>query len=203
MRDKYEWHIDDDGFVVNQNGEYITGQELSKEHHSFVVNDEYKEKHFQEAIEYVLSKNDIDYHSEYKVNAKPDTHHSHGRRADIYIPDTDTAIELKLFADMSGLGQATYYAQYHREAVLMVDNCKNDIAESIRSIPGVYFCESTPAPHKEELHIKSDSRCEFFTSCKHGNLGGDSWFSKSPEKDEQINEFTRTLSEFEETGIKE
>jgi len=200
MREKYHWDVFDDGYIINQNNENINGQELAREHQKFAANQCYKEKHYQEAIEFVLAKNGIEYKSEYKVNAKQDTDYSYSRRADIYIPETDTAIELKLSADMSGLGQATHYAQHHREGLLMVDETNRSIAETIRSVPGVYFCEATPAPHKEELHIQSDSRCEFFTACKHGCLGDDFWFSKTPEKDTQISEYTRSLSEFEKTG---
>ena len=206
MRKKHEWSRNENGEVVNQNGEWISGNKLSKEHTEFETdrNKCYKEKYFQEAIEFVLAKNGVEYESEYKVNSRSNSHHSQGRRADIYIPATDTAIELKISPGTRGLGQAVYYAQHHRESILITDIYKRDIAETIRSVPGVHFGTAIPGVHKDPpvLAVSSDSRCEFFHQAQYGDLGGYAdWFVKKPAVPKDTNRSTRKLSDFEQGEV--
>jgi len=197
MRSKHEWQQNEYGEVVNQDNEFITGQQLAKEHHNFVSSPgkTYKEKYFQEAIEYVLIQNQIDYISEYTVG-KGDNQR---RRADIYIPQTDTVIELKLEANLRGVGQAAYYAQHHRESILLCENHTEEVAKTIRSLPAVHYGTALPGPDENPpmLSITSDSRCEFFHQAKHGTLGNSDWFLKKPRLDSATGRTDRQLSEFE------
>lgn len=203
MRKKYEWERNENGEVVNQNGEWISGNSLAKEHHEFASSPDksYREKYLQEAIEYVLCKNGVEYVSEYLVNDKDHA----GRRADIYIPATDTAIELKKRGNTKGLGQAAYYAQYHKESLLLCEKYTEDIAEAIRSIPATHHGTVMPGVHHDTpvLSISSDSRCDFFRAAKHGGLGsfGCDWFVKKPAYNPGKGRVERELSAFEREGV--
>ena len=209
MSDKYCWRIDSDGCVVSRKDGHITANELLEKHQKLASNGSYREKHYHEAVEYILAANEIEYNSEYHIidNIRDQTtgKGNHRKYADIYIPETDTAIELKLDAGTRGLGQVTYYAQHHREAILMSQEHSPYIANATRSVPGVHYATVTPGIHRKPptLDVMSDSRCEFFHQAKHGSLGGDNWFVKSPEVSGSSGVGSgreRTLSEFEKNG---
>lgn len=209
MSDKYSWRVDSDGCIVSQKNGHITANELLKKHQKLASNGDYREKHYHEAIEYVLAANGVEYDSEYHItdNIRNRTtgKGNHRKYADIYIPETDTAIELKLDAGTKGLGQVTYYAQHHREAVLISQEHSPYIANATRSVPGVHYATVTPGIHRQPptLDVMSDSRCEFFLQAKHGSLGGADWFVKSPEASGSSgvgSRRERTLSKFEKKG---
>ena len=207
MRDRYSWERDPrDGYVrVFGSTEKFDPKQLQSEHERFVKNKNYREKHLHEAVCYVLIKNRVEYESEYCVDDKhryhtPDQGRGfHHRKADLYIPETDTAIEFKLKPSLKGLGQATYYAQHHYESVLLTEQYSQYIANTIRSIPGVHYGVVTPGITEEppKLAVESDSRCKFFFESNHGCLGNDEWFVKKPEPTARSD---RSLSKFESDG---
>lgn len=84
-----------------------------------------RESDFQEIFELLLSKSNIHYESQKRLE-------SNGRIIDLYIPEYDAAIELKAEGDQrKGIGQALQYSKSHEEACLMVpeEHYDSEIAE--------------------------------------------------------------------------
>jgi len=72
-----------------------------------------------------------------------------GRRVDIYIPETDTAIELKIEASLRGLGQCALYASHHSESLLLVRSGKSEIRHAIQQREDIHYAVCTPGITKK------------------------------------------------------
>lgn len=189
--------------LLCKDGSLVSGKELAERHREAAESGEYGESELHEAVMFVLYKNQIEFKSEYELDnpaRKNLGKGNHKRRCDLYIPETDTAVELKHKANLRGLGQAAYYAHMHKEAVLLVENHEPGIARVARSIPAVNYGQVLPGPleNPPKLAVSSDSRCRFFFESNHGQLGDDDWFIKKPEPDAGVGSGrNRTLSEYE------
>ena len=143
-------------------------QKIVKEIQKAVSNDEFTEKLFSKAVCHVLDDNGVEYETEYKVGVGSNL--SKRRRCDIYIPATDTAIELKLKANMRGVGQCAFYSRYHSESILMVNgdplsNHSKTIKEACIQIPGVKYALCKPGIYEKptsKLDILTNDDCDFF-----------------------------------------
>jgi hypothetical protein len=154
-----------------------TGQELLEKIQTADQNGNYTEELFQEAISHVLDANGVEYISEHPlgVDDRTDTR----RYCDIYIPKTDTAIELKLEATLTGVGQCVYYSRFCREALLLADGDpvtrghNSAVRQAVEITDGVHYGLCIPGPHKRPplLDIKTNSRSEFIFAAAHGDLG--------------------------------
>jgi len=121
------------------------GKEMQIEHHDLDCDGKYQESHFQEAIEHVLIKNRVKYKTEYCVNSNNTD--GRRRRMDIYLPETDTAIELKLKANIRGLGQCVKYANHHNEAVLLTAEHSAEVCEEMKQMNNCIYSVCTPGVH--------------------------------------------------------
>jgi len=165
----------------NESNSNLTAGELEKEHQRLHTNGDYKEKHFQEAIEFVLEKNGVEFESEKKITehtGKP----TKGKRIDLYIPKTDTAIELKLEPNERGVGQAAYYATRHNESILLSQRGFHDqrIKDTVDRIPDVHYALAMPnlTATTPFMAVQKDTDTAFFDGCEWGSIGDNDAFLK-------------------------
>lgn len=137
-----------------------------------------REKKFEQRIIRVLEYYDIEHETE-KTVPSPDTP-GRGRRMDLYIPKTDTAIELKMATGSleKGVGQALNYTRSCKEAILILDGeatdaYRPDIHKTCQIAPAVHFAMLMPNPNpsaggKAGFDIRTDSRPHLFFEMKHG-----------------------------------
>ena len=104
------------------------------------------------------------------------------RKMDIYIPKTDTAIELKgAKGDLErGLGQAMNYTRVCKESILMLDGeaaeqYRQDIHRTCQIAPAVHFSMVIPNENLSGsgagLDVRTDSRPDLF----HDMLYNEEW----------------------------
>ena len=126
---------------------------------------------FQEQFTAVLDHFEIEYEEEKAIPA-PDTP-GRGARIDVYLPKTDTAIELKAGSgDLhTGIGQALNYTRSCKEAILILDGedrqaYRPDIHKTCRIAPAVHFAMVIPAANPDDvtypLDVSTDSRPDLF-----------------------------------------
>jgi hypothetical protein len=153
--------------------------ERNRDRHS---DGEYTEKDFQEMIEVILEYNGVEYESEKTIipPTEQGENKAHSKRCDIYIPKTDTVIELKLEADLRGIGQACYYAQFHRECLLLAEEVSQSVHRCAMSVPGIHTGIITPLlQNGAGFDLKCDGRTEFTFEACHGDLGDNKdWICK-------------------------
>jgi hypothetical protein len=136
------------------------------------------EERFQEVFTGVLDHYNIQYETEKAIPA-PDTPGS-GRRMDVYIPKTDTAIELKTATGSleTGVGQALNYTRSCKEAILILDGedreaYRPDIHKTCRIAPAVHFAMVIPNAHpgrrtsEAGFDVITDSRPDLFFEMKY------------------------------------
>ncbi|ERG97693.1 MAG: hypothetical protein J07HQX50_01721 [Haloquadratum sp. J07HQX50] len=131
----------------------------------------------------VLDHYDIEYETE-KCIPSPDTPGS-GRRMDVHIPKTDTAIELKTASGNleTGIGQALNYTRSCKEAILILggedrDAYRPDIHKTCRIAPAMHFAMVIPNPQPQRLgkagfHVMTDSRPDLFSEMKYNTKWDD------------------------------
>jgi len=110
------------------------------------------------------------------------------RRCDVYIPKTDTAIEVKTEASLRGVGQCAYYLDHVSEAVLVADGDPAGVGDTkavraaCEKLDAVTYSLAIPGPHRTPpvLKILSDGSCELFNQAAAGRLGDHSWLSLTP-----------------------
>jgi hypothetical protein len=142
-----------------------------------MTDDVHSEKYFRESFTTVLDHYDIAYETE-KPIPSPNTSNS-AARMDIYIPKTDTAIELKSQkGDLDkGLGQALNYSRSCKEAILILDGeereaYRPDVHKSCRIAPAVHFAMVIPNRNpgrggKAGFDVVTDSRPDLFYEMKY------------------------------------
>jgi len=130
------------------------------------------EEQFKQTLCGVFDHYDIEYETEKRLEkrALPESH-THGSRIDVYVPATDTAIELKASGDqVRGVGQALNYTRFHKEAILMVDDevgdYRPDAHRTAAIAPGVHYAlvipNANPSGSRAGLDVKNSSRPELF-----------------------------------------
>lgn len=137
----------------------------------------YSEETFKRDICKVLGYHKIEFETEYQVtkrNKKGKGNHT--RKCDIYIPETDTAIELKLKPNLRGVGQCALYARHHKEAILLADGDPEEgvkyhkaTHDAIKTIPNAKYGLCIPGENK--LSIRSKDNSLFFNLGRSGELG--------------------------------
>jgi len=138
------------------------------------MNTDWSESHFGTAITEVFDYYDIEYRTEVPLCDLGDSTGS-TRRIDIYVPKTDTAIELKgAKGDLDrGLGQTLNYTRVCKEAILMLDGeagdkYRQDIHRTCQIAPAVHFAMVIPNSNPggsgggAGLDIRTDSRPDLF-----------------------------------------
>jgi hypothetical protein len=135
------------------------------------------EDEFQEVFCNVLDFYDVEYETEKTIPA-PDTPGS-GRRMDVYIPKTDTAIELKTATGNleTGVGQALNYTRSCKEALLILDGedrdaYRADIHKTCQIAPAVHFAMVIPnrnpgRPGKAGFDVTTGARPDLFFEMKY------------------------------------
>lgn len=129
------------------------------------------EAYFQEIFTDVLDYYGIEYEEE-KPIPSPDTPGS-GAQIDVYVPKTDTAIELKTATgDLhAGVGQALNYSRSCKESILILDGedtdaYRPDIHKTCRIAPAVHFAMVIPAKNPQSagagFDVSTDSRPDLF-----------------------------------------
>jgi hypothetical protein len=139
-----------------------TGAEIQKRHMKLSVDGEYKEKHFQEAIEFVFERAGVECVSEAKVPNWIPKGKSGKRQVDLYLPDYDVAIELKLMANLRGVGQCMLYRQHYDAVILLTSDDRpdrKDVTDVLASIGGVEYAACTPGvtQHPPGLALKEST----------------------------------------------
>lgn len=131
---------------------------------------DWSESQFGTTITEVFDHYGIEYQTEVPLRDLGDSTGS-TRRIDIYVPKTDTAIELKgAKGDLDrGLGQALNYTRVCKEAILMLDGeagdkYRQDIHRTCQIAPAVHFAMVIPNRHSGRgsnqagLDVSTDSR---------------------------------------------
>lgn len=129
------------------------------------------EARFQASFTNVLDHFEIEYEEEKRIPA-PETPGS-GAQIDVYIPKTDTAVELKTETGNlhTGVGQALNYTRSCKEAILILDGedtdaYRPDIHKTCRIAPAVHFAMVIPADNPEQVtysfDVSTDSRPDLF-----------------------------------------
>lgn len=142
---------------------------------------DWSEADFRKYILKVFDYYDIEYRTEVSLDDLGDSTGSK-RKMDIYIPKTDTAIELKGGkGDLDrGLGQTMNYTRVCKEAILMLDGeagdtYRQDTHRTCQIAPGVHFAmvipNSTPGGSGYALDVRTDSRPDLF----HEMLYNEEW----------------------------
>jgi len=134
--------------------------------------DKFTEAMFQRCICAVFDYYDVTYQTEYAVGPAD-------RRCDIYVKATDTAIELKREANLTGVGQAAYYANFCDEAMLIADgdpitNGHNDAAETAAaSVPDVKYglAVTGVAESPPRMSIITEDSGGFISAAAADNIG--------------------------------
>ena len=143
------------------------------------------ESEFRDALLHVLDYYEIEYQTEVSLTELGDSTGS-SRKMDVYIPKTDTAIELKgKKGDLDrGMGQALNYTRVCKEAILMLDGeardaYRQDVHRTCQIAPAVHFAmvipNGSPSGSGAGLDIRTDSRPDLF----HEMLYGSEWSDDS------------------------
>lgn len=133
---------------------------------------DWTESNFQDELINTLDHYNIEYRTEVSLAELGDSTGS-TRRIDIYIPKTDTALELKgREGDLhAGVGQALNYTRVCKEAILVLDgeatdSYRQDIHRTCQIAPAVHFAmiipNSNPSSSGAGLDISTDSRPDLF-----------------------------------------
>lgn len=133
---------------------------------------DWSESNFSDHILDVFDYYNIEYQTEVPLRDLGDSTGSQ-RKIDIYIPKTDTAIELKgAKGDLEGgLGQALNYTRVCKEAILMLDGeakdkYRQDIHRTCQIAPAVHFSMVIPNANLSGsgagLDVRTDSRPDLF-----------------------------------------
>ena len=78
------------------------------------------ESDFHDLVKFLLDRSGIDIESEYRLGNSQ-------KSMDLYLPEYDTAVELKTNSDQrKGIGQALDYLTHHSEAILLVPEGQYD-----------------------------------------------------------------------------
>jgi hypothetical protein len=134
------------------------------------LNGDFCESDFRDAVTRILDHKRIEYETEKRV--LPGI-----RRADIYLPDTDTAIELKLEPEMRGIGQCAHYSNHFTESILMSEGHDRgnwrEVAEAAKKVPGVVFSVVTPGVTQSppQFGIRTTAMTEFYRSLSADSVG--------------------------------
>ena len=180
---------------------------------------DWSESDFSDHLLDVFDYYDIDYQTEVALEDLGDSTGSR-RKIDIYIPKTDTAIELKgAKGDLErGLGQAMNYTRVCKEAILMLDgdatdSYRQDIHRTCQIAPAVHFAmvipHSDPSRSGAGLDVSTDSRPDLFHEMLYNEKWDDDMIVVSqliPEYvDHQEERWTRpvgdqTLSGYQQSG---
>lgn len=190
----------------------------------------WSEEAFSAAFREVLDYYDIEYEAEKKVPSTDTDTRGTGRRMDIYIPKTDTAIELKgREGDLhAGIGRALNYTRSCKEAVLILDGeareaYRSDIHKTCRIAPAVHFAMVIPNTNLRAsgsgagFDIRTDSRPDLFFEMLYNAEWNDDMavidqltpeylepgerrFNR-PTGEHNLNEFIDKKTESEETGF--
>lgn len=140
-------------------------------------NGNYTEDLFAESVCHVLESNNVEYETEHPIKSDgPDDKY---RRCDIYIPSTDTAIELKISANLRGIGQCVYYSRFCREAILLADGDPLEeghetvVRQAAEITSGVKYGLCIPGGHKSPpvMQILTNDKAEFFYQAAYGDVG--------------------------------
>lgn len=127
---------------------------------------------FQKLFSGVLDHYGIQHETEKKLPSSETS--GRGRRIDVYVPETDTAIELKTSTGNleTGVGQALNYTRTCEEAILALygdarDAYRPDIRKTCGVAPAVHFAMVIPNPDpgrpgQAGFEVKTDSRPDLF-----------------------------------------
>lgn len=154
----------------------MTTQRLRQRVQNAAASDNFTEDLLQECICHVLDENGVAYETEYPIG---ESDAGNARFCDIYIPATDTAIELKLSANLRGIGQCVYYSRYCREAILLSDGDpvsaghNSAVMRAAEVSTGVKYglCIPKLAERPTGLTILTNSKAEFLFQAAHGHVG--------------------------------
>ena len=142
---------------------------------------DWSESNFSDYILDVFDHYSIEYQTEVSLEDLGDSTGSR-RKMDIYVPKTDTAIELKGAKGNleRGLGQAMNYTRVCKEAILMLDgdaadSYRQDIHRTCQIAPAVHFAmvipNGNPGGPGAGLDVSTDSRPDLF----HEMLYNEEW----------------------------
>jgi len=135
------------------------------------------ESEFRDALLHVFDYYEIEYQTEVSLTELGDSTGS-SRKMDVYIPKTDTAIELKgKKGDLDrGVGQALNYTRVCKESILMldgeaIDSYRQDVHRTCQIAPAVHFAMVIPnGSHSGSgagLDVRTDSRPDLFHEMLH------------------------------------
>lgn len=141
----------------------------------------HSEDEFREAFTDVLDFREIEYETEKMLPREHNQQSAQRARIDVYIPSTDTAIEIKRYdGQIRGVGRALNYTRHHKEAILMLDaeavrdkgTYRVDAHRTARVAPAVYIAYLMPSPNPggsgADLDVLHDGRPDFFWKMKYG-----------------------------------
>lgn len=162
-----------------------TGAELQQKAQAAWRDGEFSEELFVDCICKVFELSRVRYQREKLVPTTGDGRKA--RRCDIYIPGTDTAIEVKTTANLRGVGQCAFYAQHATEAVLLADGDPKKAGHTPHAqaacdqVPGVSYALAIPGPHRSpaKLQLKTDDSARFYDAGANGDLGTHEFLIKS------------------------
>lgn len=142
----------------------------------------HSEDQFRESFTDVLDFRGIEYETEKMLRKEHYQQSDRRPRIDVYIPSTDTAIEMKRYdGQIRGVGQALNYTRHHKEAILMMDQeavrdkgaYRVDAHRTARVAPAVHIAYVMPNPNpgrgsRKDLDVLHDGRPDFFWKMKYG-----------------------------------
>jgi len=151
-------------------------EQLRKRIQYAAQNDSFREDDLRDSVCYVLDDNGVEYETEYAIGSSDA---GRPRYCDIYIPATDTAIELKLTANLRGVGQCVYYSRYCREAILLADGDPPSAGHNSAAMraaevaAGVKYALCLPnlGTQPAEMEIRTNSKAEFLFQSAYGHVG--------------------------------
>lgn len=154
----------------------MTAQRLRQRVKKAAAAGDFSEDLLQECVCHVLDENGVPYETEHPIGQSDA---GNARFCDIYIPATDSAIELKLSANLRGIGQCVYYSRYCREAILLSDGDpvsaghNSAVMRAAEVSTGVKYglCIPKLAEQPTGLEILSNSKAEFFFQASYGQVG--------------------------------
>jgi len=166
---------------MSESRDYEFDNEMMNRHQKLAADGEFREKHYQEAVCRVLDNCGVEYESEYKFKtfgSQERRDSKIGRRCDIYIPKTDTAIELKKEPSLRGVGQCVFYRRFCSEAILLVDgdpingNTLNpDVKAATEIVPNVTYATAIPNVIDDVIGVSTDGFSKFIEAGKYGEFG--------------------------------
>ncbi|AFH21860.1 hypothetical protein OSG_eHP11_00065 [environmental Halophage eHP-11] len=130
--------------MSNQIARKYTGQELSNRHNELSSKGEYGENHYQEAVQFVLERRGIECLPEVNIPDLSDSSKTRLRSMDLHLPDLDVAIELKLNANLRGVGQCMLYRQHHDKVLLLTYSDRPDVRKTLRDVDDVEYAVCVP-----------------------------------------------------------